>query len=251
MKSSIEGIGTYRLILESGYVLDLYSTLYVPSLSRNLISVSKLDNSGFRCMIGSGCFDLYKNTDNVGSGILIDGLYKLKLNDTYANSLLNVVNNVGCKRSMVNENSAFLWHKRLGHISKERMMRLVSNEILSNLDFSDLELCVDCIKGKQTKHNKKGATRSIQLLEIIHTDICGPMDTPAFNGEKYFITFIDDFSRYGYVYLLHEKSQSVNVLETFVNEVERQLETGNARFIENGEVSGSTRREIIEIKKQG
>ena len=50
------------------------------------------------------------------------------------------------------------------------------------------------------------------------------MDTPAFNGEKYFITFIDDFSRYGYVYLLHEKSQSVNVLETFVKEVERQLD---------------------------
>ena len=95
MKSSIEGIGTYHLILESEYVLDLYSTLYVPSLSRNLISVSKLDNSGFRCMFGSGCFDLYKNTDNVGSGILIDGLYKLKLNDTYANSLLNVVNNIG------------------------------------------------------------------------------------------------------------------------------------------------------------
>ena len=75
------------------------------------------------------------------------------------------------------------------------------------------------------------------------------MDTPAFNGEKYFITFIDDFSRYGYVYLLHEKSQSVNVLETFVKEVERQLETGNARFIGSGEVSGSTRREIVEIKE--
>ena len=86
MKSTIEGIGTYRPILESGYVLHLYSTLYVPSLSRNLIFVSKLDISGFRCTFGSGCFDLYKNTDNVGSGILIDGLYKLKLNDTYANS---------------------------------------------------------------------------------------------------------------------------------------------------------------------
>ena len=43
-------------------------------------------------------------------------------------------------------------------------------------------------------------------------------------GAQYFVTFIDDFSRYGYVYLLHEKSQSVNVLETFVKEVERQLD---------------------------
>ena len=83
---------------------------------------------------------------------------------------------------------------------------------------------MDCIKGKQTNHNKKGATRSNQLLEIIYTDICGPFDVPYFNGEKYFITFIDDFSRYRYVYLLKEKSQAINSLEVFVNEVERQLD---------------------------
>ena len=123
---------------------------------------------------------------------------------------------IGFKRSMINENSAFLWHKRLGHISKERLERLVKDEILDNLDFTDLGLCVDCIKGKQTKHNKKGATRSTQLLEIIHTDICGPFDVPSFGGEKYFITFIDDFSRYGYVYLLHEKYQSVDALEIYI-----------------------------------
>ena len=87
--------------------------------------------------------------------------------------------------------------------------------------FTDLGLCVDCIKGKQTKHNKKGATRSNQLLEIMHTDICGPFDVPSFNREKYFITFIDDFSRYGCVCLLKEKSQAINALKVFVNEVER------------------------------
>ena len=83
-------------------------------------------------------------------------------------------------------------------------------------------MCVNCIKGKQTKHTKKGATRSTQLLEIIHTDIYGPFDVNSFNKGKYFITFIDDFSRYGHVYLLHEKSQSVNALEVYINEVERQ-----------------------------
>lgn len=64
--------------------------------------------------------------------------------------------------------------------------RLVKNEILPDLDFSDLETCVDCIKGKQTKHTKKGATRSTRLLEIIHTDICGPFDIPLFSGKKIF-----------------------------------------------------------------
>ena len=81
-----------------------------------------------------------------------------------------------------------------------------------------------CIKGKQAKHTKKGATRSTQLLEIVHTDICGPFDVSSFGKERYFITIIDDYSRYGYVYLLHEKSQAVDALEIYLNEVERQLD---------------------------
>jgi len=59
---------------------------------------------------------------------------------------------------------------------------------------------------------------------LIYTDICGPFNAPSFGGKKYFITFIDDFSRYCYLYLLHEKSQSVDVFETFINEVERKLD---------------------------
>ena len=118
-----------------------------------------------------------------------------------------------------------MWHQRLHHISKERIKRLIKNEILPQLDFSDLDVCIDCVKGKQTKHTlKKPATRSTQLLELIHTYICGPFDAPSWSGEKYFITFIDDYSRYGYTYLLHEKSKSVIILEVFIDEVERQLD---------------------------
>ena len=59
---------------------------------------------------------------------------------------------------------------------------------------------------------------------MIHTDICGPFDIPTWGGEKYFITFINDYSRYYYLYLLHEKSQSANTLEVFIDEVEKQLD---------------------------
>ena len=55
----------------------------------------------------------------------------------------------------MDERSAYLWHKHLGHISKERIQKLIKNEILPDLDFTDLNVCVDCIKGKQTKHTKK------------------------------------------------------------------------------------------------
>jgi hypothetical protein len=125
---------------------------------------------------------------------------------------------------LINENSSILWHKQLGHISKEILERLVKDEILPNLDFTDFEVCVDCIKGKQTEHTKKCATRSGGLLQIVHTNICGPFDSPSFGREKYFITFIDDFSHYYYIYLLHEKSQAVDALEVYITEVERQLD---------------------------
>lgn len=205
-------------------LFGLDGCFYVPSISRNLVSLSKLDVAEYSFKFRNGCFSLYQHTYLIGSGTLYDELYRLNLDNLYAETLMTLHHNAGTKRSLVNECSVFLWHKRLGHISKERMERLVKNEILPSLDFTDLNVCVDCIKGKQTKHIKKGATRSTQLLEIIHTDICGPFDASSFNKERYFITFINDFSRYGYVYLLHEKSQAVNALEVYINEVERQLD---------------------------
>jgi len=222
MKARIEGIGTYRLILDSGCCLDLEKCLYVSVCARNLISVAKLDKLGFNFRISNGSFSLYKDLYYYGSGTLIDELYCFNLDVKFVESLFHVEhsNHIVCK-----ENSAFLWYQRLGHISKEKMLRLMKSEILPKLDFSDWDVCLDCIKGKQTKHiSKNPATRSSQLLELIHTDIRGPFDAPSFGAEKYFITFIDDFLRYCYLYLLHEKSQSVDVLETFINEVERQLD---------------------------
>ena len=58
----------------------------------------------------------------------------------------------------------------------------------------------------------------------MHTNIYGPFDVNSFGKERYFITFIDDYSRYGYVYLLHEKYQAVDALEIYLNELERHLE---------------------------
>ncbi|GJX95200.1 putative zinc finger, CCHC-type containing protein [Tanacetum coccineum] len=109
------------------------------------------------------------------------------------------------------------------HISRDRMTRLVKDEVLPNLDFSDFEKCVECIKGKMTKGNKKGATRSTGLLELIHTDICGPFPS-GIGGHKSFITFIDDYSRYMYLFLINEKSESLDMFKTFKAEVENQLD---------------------------
>jgi len=179
----VEVVGTYRLILDTRFYLDFIDTFYVLSISRNLVSLSKLDVVGYSFKFRNSCFGLYKRTCLIGSGTLYDGLYKLNLDNLYAKTLMTSHNNVGPNHSSVNECYASLWHKRLGHISKERMERLVKKEIVPNLDLTDLNVCVDCIKGKQTKHTKKGATRNPQLLEIIHTNICGPFDVNSFNKE--------------------------------------------------------------------
>ena len=100
-------------------------------------------------------------------------------------------------------------------------------------------MCIDCIKGKQTRHKSKNPTiRSNELLELIHTDICGPFDILSWGGEKYFITFINDFSRYCYLFLLHEKSQLVDVLEAFINEVQLDKKLKVVRFDRSGEYYG-------------
>ena len=64
----------------------------------------------------------------------------------------------------------------------------------------------------------------------MHIDICGPFDVNSFGKERYFITFIGDYSCYDYVYLLHEKSQAMDALEIYLNEIEKQIDK-NVRFI--------------------
>uniref|UniRef100_A0A2N9IKJ5 Integrase catalytic domain-containing protein n=1 Tax=Fagus sylvatica TaxID=28930 RepID=A0A2N9IKJ5_FAGSY len=74
--------------------------------------------------------------------------------------------------------------------------------------------------GKQTNKSKKGANRSSDILEIIHTDICSlDMDS---HGQKYFISFIDDYSRYMYLYMLYNKKEALDAFKIFKAEVEKQ-----------------------------
>ena len=111
----------------------------------------------------------------------------------------------------------------MGHISKGRIERLVKNEILPPLEFSDIEKCIDSIKGKYVKKIKKnGAIHSTGTLEIIHTDVCGPFPVKSVDGYDSFITFTDDYSRYGYIYPIKERSEALDKFKIFKAEVENQ-----------------------------
>ena len=76
--------------------------------------------------------------------------------------------------------------------------------ILPPLQFSDSEQCIDCIKEKYVKNKKKGVKRGAGILEIIHTDKCGPFPVTTVDGYDSFITFTNDYSHYGYIYPIKE-----------------------------------------------
>jgi hypothetical protein len=79
--------------------------------------------------------------------------------------------------------------------------RLIKDDILIPLKFSNSDYCIDCIKGKYAKQVKKSEVkRSAGILEIIHTDIYGLFPVKSVDGFDSFITFTDDFLRYDYIY---------------------------------------------------
>jgi len=86
-KASVEAIETYHLILDTRHHLDLLETFYVPILSTNLVSLSKLDVTGYSFNFGNRCFNLFKHNHLISIGILCDGLYKLNLNGLYVETI--------------------------------------------------------------------------------------------------------------------------------------------------------------------
>ena len=79
------------------------------------------------------------------------------------------------------------------------MKKLHTNGILESLDYESLDACEPCLMGKMTKTPFSGTMeRATDLLEIIHTGVCGPMNIDAHSGYRYFLTFTDDLCRYGY-----------------------------------------------------
>ena len=119
-KAPVKTIGLFRLELESGCYLDLDETFYVPSFRRSLVYVSCLDKYGYSCSLGNGKVSLFQYSNMIGTCSLVDNLYKLDINVSHINESFHA-SNCGTKRKLTDENSSMLWHKHLGHISKQRM----------------------------------------------------------------------------------------------------------------------------------
>ncbi|GKC27562.1 retrotransposon protein, putative, ty1-copia subclass [Tanacetum coccineum] len=104
------------------------------------------------------------------------------------------------------------------------MQKLQREGLLESINDGSYDKCESCISGKMTKKPfNNNIERATDLLGLIHTDVCGPFRHVSRKGASYFLTFTDDFSRYGYVYLLKHKHKVFETVKVFKSVVELQL----------------------------
>jgi hypothetical protein len=211
------GIGTYKLQLLHGRTLLLHDVLYAPGMRQNLLSINVLLELGL-CFGFHGHFvDMFLGSTCFGHTFISDDrLFHLDIDCSAYDSSFALLTQ--------NDYDEMNWHARLGHIGQDRMTRLAREGLLGPLANVNLPTCEHCLARKSTRKPFGKGIRATVPLELIHSDVCRSMNVRARHGASYFITFIDDFTHYGHVYLVSHKSEALDCLRRFMNLVENQME---------------------------
>src|SRR6266851_1021108 len=116
-----------------------------------------------------------------------------------------------------------LWHHRLGHLNFNAIKCMVDEGLVTGMTFSNRDMptgpCEPCLEGKQTRNiiYKITMMHTEHVLSRVHTDICRPLPVPSHCSYQYFVTFIDDSSRFTSLSPLCEKSEVGKLLKTFIS----------------------------------
>ncbi|GKA27145.1 retrotransposon protein, putative, ty1-copia subclass [Tanacetum coccineum] len=235
--ASTSGIFTIELYTfpNNTWVYDTGCGTHICITTQGLRGSRKLKPGALSLYVGDGhraaveaigsyhlCLPISRNNAVYFSVILRNGIFEIDLSNSNTNdSSMYVVSN---KRAKTNLDLTLLWHCRLRHISKKRIEKLQHDGLLNSTDNQSFDKCVSCMSGKMARkpytHQVK---RAKDLLGLIHTDVCRPFRTVSKQGASYFVTFTNDFSRYGYVYLLKHKHEVFETFKVFQKEVENQL----------------------------
>ncbi|WVY90442.1 hypothetical protein V8G54_035956 [Vigna mungo] len=182
--SKIVGIGEVTLTTENGTRLVLKEVRHVPEMRLNLISVGKLDDAGMNNQFSDGKWKLCRGSMIVARGKKEGSLYCMQ-GKTYKG-----------ETNVTQEESKELWHKRLGHMS-EKGLEILAKDHLQSIKGKPLELCEDCLAGKQRRvsfRRAESGRRKDHILDLVHSDVCLTSEK-SLGGAQYFVTFIDDHSR--------------------------------------------------------
>ena len=203
--------------------IKLHDVYHVPAFNFRLLSIAKMEMKGYKIVIKKGVCRVFNDKDLVIEATRGDSnLYALPTDELSAqrcsgSKCLNVGN----------------WHERLGHVNVDTIKLMQNKNLVIGLEGRESKetgetvMCESCIKGKGTRKSfpKTGNLQSNHLLDLVHTDVCGPMPIESNGKYLYFVTFIDDFSRRATIYFLRRKDEVLECFKKFKAMAEKQ--TGN------------------------
>lgn len=205
----------------------LNNVLHVPKLAINLLSVSAITRIKKQVtFVDDICKIAYKHGKLIAFGKLVGKLYLLECfyDETTATA---TVSSVSSPRPKLTEE---LWHRRMGHLGFDNLRKTISKELVKGIDCSVTSepiICESCCDGKNHKLPFLPTERNPNTVpfHLIHTDVCGPFNPNSLGGGKYFLTFIDDASRYTWINILKNKSEVFNKFVEWKTLIENQYNT--------------------------
>ena len=207
------GKGTCHIVTDvngKSQRISLNNILYLPELGKNLLSVRAMAILGSVIQFESDKRTIQRNCKVLGVGELRGRLY-----------LLRTISERAHKAEEVSD--LHLWHCRLGHLGTDNGKKLFQKQMVNGMEklntADNKVICEGCIMGKQHRmpYPRGLPDNASEPMEIIHSDICGPMNIESLRKSKYFVTFIDGFSRYTCIYYLKQKSEVLEKFKEFVN----------------------------------
>ena len=185
---STKAVGVARLNCRNKFLV-LNNVFFIPGFRRNLISVSMLHEQLFSICFINNEIVISRNGLDICHAKPENGLYVLRPTELSLNNseLFKVEHPKSNKRQKVSHSdSTYLWYLRLRHIKLDRINRLVKDGPLRELNVGTLPVCESCLEGKMTKRpfSAKGE-RSKEPLQLVHSDVCGPLSVQARGGYEY------------------------------------------------------------------
>jgi len=209
----------YTKVEEKVIKIKLHDVLYIPSMGHNLLSVPKASKLGNTIKFSDeNCFIYNTKQKLVAKAPKIGNLFYLDFEPNQ--EILNLSKE---------KNKEFIWHRRYGHLGEQNLKLIARNNLVEGFDFDhkkDLNFCEPCANGKNQRKQfpKDDEKKSRKPLELIHTDVCGKMNQKSLSDSEYFVTFIDDATRYIWVYFIKNKSEVFEKFILFKNQVEKQFD---------------------------
>jgi hypothetical protein len=206
----VVGSGTISFQRESLPPMLLREVLYAPGLKKNLISVSAIEERRYEVLFRDGQVLIFPKGSSITSAKVIgtrhEKLYKLMFQP--ASVLFH---------STSSSDLCELWHRRMAHLHHGalRILREIVTEI-PYFSTKHQELCKGCALGKYTKTVFPSSdSRVAGILDLIHSDVCGPMSSTSLTGCLYYVIFIDDFSSKSWIFFMKTKGHVFNQFQEF------------------------------------